>query len=119
MTVLVLNRQRGRSQKLEGDKFASAQAFARNFRQTTMPNVNNAGTRPSTLEFDLTFLVLNCRHCFEQKLEGDKFANAKAFARDFRLVFQNTKQYNSEADPVYKVQGYLAHKKQPPPLGPP
>jgi len=25
----------------------------------------------------------------EQKLEGDKFANAKAFARDFRLVFQN------------------------------
>ena len=67
----------------------------------------------------MTVLVLNRQLRCLQKLEGDKFANAKAFARDFRLVFQNTKQYNSEADPVYKVQGYLAHKKQPPPLGPP
>ena len=64
VTVLVLKRQLGRSQKLEGDKLENVKAFARDFRQTIMPNVNSAGTKPSTLEFELTFLVLNRSDCF-------------------------------------------------------
>ena len=64
MTVVVLDRQLGRWQKLERNKFANTKAFARDFRQTIMSNINDAEIKPSTVSFELTDLVLKCEHCF-------------------------------------------------------